>query len=55
MEREIKIVYIPKEETGEDKGCFKISCGEVSAYGDSLEYAIQVFDTKFERYIRLSK
>ena len=55
MEREIKIVYVPKEETEESKGHFKISCGEVSACGSTLESAIQAFDIAWERNIRLGK
>jgi hypothetical protein len=45
MEIEVKIVFVPKEQTNEDVDLFRVSCdGLNSGWGTTLEKAIQNFD-----------
>lgn len=47
MEREVKIVLVPKEQICEDTDMFRVSCdGLKCGWGTTLEEAIQDFDIK---------
>lgn len=45
MEREVKIVLVPKEQICEDNDMFRVSCdGLKCGWGRTLEEAIREFD-----------
>lgn len=50
MEKEIKITLVPREQINEKYDCAMITCGNICAWGNSLESTIKAFDDALRRY-----
>lgn len=50
MEKEIKITIVPKEQAGKEYDNICITCGNVCAWGNSLEAEIKASDETLRQH-----
>lgn len=52
METEIKIDLVSKEQIREEFDAVRITCGNICAWGNSLEAAIKAFDESLKQHMK---